>query len=419
MPIKRARDDQERHPEQEINQEVLALGFLSAGDGRGEKQRRADPGQADPDDRRLDVDVAQEVEGQEIVDRDPVEARAIIIGMRHDGAGRDLHQKQSCDHEKILADPPLARRQRPEGRQYGVHRRVVGIVQEELVDEQHDAEGEEGEAEADPGPTEGVGGGGVADQRLKGPVLGPGPCHARPPRNRRERGEHQKIRGLLGELRGKAVGRRPARSRIGDVERLGEVVTHTNDGGPNRRRQHDLRLRQIDALQIALHDRGRCGLLVRGERCEYLPGRRQGDIVLRLRAQPHQSRGGVILAIVGAHAVEAAIVHQVGFLETALARYDVVVSHEHRTVGAHEAGGLRWCQAVRRRRRPGEQREGDNGDDQQHPFEHIADGIFDRRIDAFGGQRHSFHLPFSVRFGLLLKPVWSDVSVGCVRASKD
>jgi hypothetical protein len=53
-------------------------------------------------------------------------------------------------------------------------------------------------------------------------------------------------------------------------------------------------------------------------------------------------------------------------------------------------GGLRRGEPVRRRRRPGEQREGQNGDDQQHPFEHVADGICDRRINAFGSQRHRF-----------------------------
>jgi hypothetical protein len=53
-------------------------------------------------------------------------------------------------------------------------------------------------------------------------------------------------------------------------------------------------------------------------------------------------------------------------------------------------GGLRRGEPVRRRRRPGEQREGQNGDDQQHPFEHVADGICDRRINAFGSERHRF-----------------------------
>jgi hypothetical protein len=60
--------------------------------------------------------VAQEVEGQEIVDGDAIKTRPIVIGMGHDDAGADLHQKQRGDDEKILANPLLARRQRPEGR---------------------------------------------------------------------------------------------------------------------------------------------------------------------------------------------------------------------------------------------------------------------------------------------------------------
>ena len=60
----RARDDEQRDPEQHIDQPVLALGFLAAGNGRGEEQRGADPGETDPNDRRLDMHVAQEVERQ-------------------------------------------------------------------------------------------------------------------------------------------------------------------------------------------------------------------------------------------------------------------------------------------------------------------------------------------------------------------
>ena len=56
--------------------------------------------------------------------------------------------------------------QRPERRQHRVHRRLVGVVEPVLVDEQHAAEREEREAEAGPGPHEGVGGRRVADFRL-------------------------------------------------------------------------------------------------------------------------------------------------------------------------------------------------------------------------------------------------------------
>ena len=181
-------------------------------------------------------------------------------------AGADLHQQQRRDDEKILADAPLAWRQRPERRQHRIHRRVVGIVQEELVDEQHHAEGEEGEAEADPGPTEGVGGGRVADQRLIGPVLGPGPGHARPPRHRRQRGEHQEIRRLARELRGEAVGRRPARWRDWRCSATWRDrrahVTMAAANGPGSTTSGFVRSMP---LQRAAACRGRRGLLVGGE----------------------------------------------------------------------------------------------------------------------------------------------------------
>ena len=171
-------------------------------------------------------------------------------------AGADLHQQQRGDDEKILADPPLAWRQRPERRQHRVHRRVVGIVQEELVDEQHHAEGEEGEAEADPGPTEGVGGGRVADQRLIGPVLGPGPVA--PGRRATVVSEENTRKSAVwrGELRVEAVGRRPARGGIGDVQRLGEIVAQLTMAAATGAGATTSCLRQIDALQLVLHGRG-------------------------------------------------------------------------------------------------------------------------------------------------------------------
>jgi len=54
----------------------------------------------------------------------------------------------------------------------------VGIVQMKTVGEQHDTEGENREAEAGPGPDEGVGSRGVADLGLVGPVFRPRPGSA-------------------------------------------------------------------------------------------------------------------------------------------------------------------------------------------------------------------------------------------------
>src|SRR6185312_17341284 len=95
---------------------------------------------------------------------------------------------------------PLARGQRPKRREHRIHRLDVRIAEKELVNEEHYAKREKGEAEADPGPKEGVRGGRVTDQWLVGPVLGPRPCNARTPRHRGQRRKDDEIRGLAREL---------------------------------------------------------------------------------------------------------------------------------------------------------------------------------------------------------------------------
>ena len=266
---------------------MLALGLLAAGDNGREEQRRADPGQADPDDRRLDMDVTQEIERKVVVDRDPVKARPVVIGMGHDRAGGDLHQEQRRDDEKILPDASLARSQGTEHREHRVHRGVVGIIEEKLVDEQHDAESEEGEAETDPGPTERVGGRRVADQRLIGPVLRPRPCLTGPAGNRSERGVDQEIRRLPRDLRIETMSRGPTGRRVGDPKRLGDLVTHARHRCRDRFRQRHIRFGQVDALQIALHSGGGGRLLVLREAREGFGVYGHCNVVARGGAQPH------------------------------------------------------------------------------------------------------------------------------------
>ena len=106
----RAGDDDQRHPEQHIDEQPLAARLPAAGDRRGEKQAGADPAHTDPDDRRLDVHVAQEVERQEVVQVEPVEAAPVVVGVRHDRAGEDLQQQHGGDHQEVFADLALARR---------------------------------------------------------------------------------------------------------------------------------------------------------------------------------------------------------------------------------------------------------------------------------------------------------------------
>jgi hypothetical protein len=111
--------------------------------------------------------------------RDAVETAPVIVGVRHDCPGGNLHQKDDSNDEEILANLALAFCQGAKSHQYRVHRRIVGMVQPELIDEQHKAERQKCEAEASPRPNEGVRRRCISDLRFIRLVLGPGPTHGR------------------------------------------------------------------------------------------------------------------------------------------------------------------------------------------------------------------------------------------------
>src|SRR5579884_3874922 len=96
--------------------------------------------------------VAQEVEGKHVRQCNAVEAATIIVGMSHEGSGRNLQQQDKGNDKEIFSYPALTLGERAEFRQHRIHGRDIGIVQPELVDEKNDAERKESEAEADPGP---------------------------------------------------------------------------------------------------------------------------------------------------------------------------------------------------------------------------------------------------------------------------
>src|SRR6185312_16210571 len=157
VAYQRPGDDDERHPEQQVDEDSLSACFAPASDCRGEEEPGADPPHPDPDNRGLDVDVAQEVEGEDGRQIDAVEAAPVVIGMRHDRPRRDLQQEHSRDEDEIFARLALAWRQRDKPREERVHRPLIGISKEPLIDKQYGAKGEKREAEAGPGPNEGVG----------------------------------------------------------------------------------------------------------------------------------------------------------------------------------------------------------------------------------------------------------------------
>src|SRR4029077_11073508 len=84
------------------------------------------------------------------------------------------------------------------------------MVEPKLVDEQNQTEAQEREAEADPGPHEGIAGWRVADLRLVWLVLGPRPGHIGSAGYGCEGGVDQEVRSLQRLVLIQAVGGRPA-----------------------------------------------------------------------------------------------------------------------------------------------------------------------------------------------------------------
>ena len=129
------------------------------------------------------------------------------------------------------------------------------------IEPQHEAHREEGEAEADPGPLEGVGGRRVADRRLVRPVLGPRRVRmVRPASDRGDRGIDDEIGGLRAKRRVEALGRNPAGGQVDGVELGRELALQAADGLRDGVGQHDRRLRKVDPLQLLLHRRGGGGV---------------------------------------------------------------------------------------------------------------------------------------------------------------
>ena len=104
----RARDDDQSDPEQKIDQEALPRRFAAAGDGRCEEQGRADPRDADPHNRRLDVHITKKIKRQDVVQLQAIEAAPVIIGVGHDRAGCNLQEQDEGDDEEVLAHLALA-----------------------------------------------------------------------------------------------------------------------------------------------------------------------------------------------------------------------------------------------------------------------------------------------------------------------
>src|SRR6476661_5761749 len=109
------------------------------------------------------MEAPQEIEGQDVVELDAVEGRTVIIRMGHDRPRALRGKEYRSDDDEIFAGLDLAWGQSAILGKAPLHRSVVGMIEIGPVEPQHEPHRKEGEAEADPGPTEGVGRRRVAD----------------------------------------------------------------------------------------------------------------------------------------------------------------------------------------------------------------------------------------------------------------
>ena len=199
----RGGDDEQRDPEQQVDEKALPFRLAATGDRRSDEQPARDPAQTDPDDRRLQVEAPEEIVRQDVVELDAVERLAIVIGVGHDCSGALRGEEHQRDHQEIFAGLDLTGCQCPILGKAALHWRIIWVVEIGPIEPQHEAHREKGEAEADPRPLEGIGGRGVADRGLIGPVLRPrGVRMVGPPRHGRDRRVDNEIGGLRSEASG-------------------------------------------------------------------------------------------------------------------------------------------------------------------------------------------------------------------------
>ena len=97
----------------------------------------------------------------------------------------------------------------------------------------------------------------------------------------------------------------------------------------------------------------------------------------------------VILPEIRPHAVEAAVIHQIGFLKPRLAGLDIGCCHQNSAAGGNEPVRKGWRRFVSQLGGPAENGEGHDADDQQDPFEDVAHGVFGGPLDPFYLRRHA------------------------------
>ena len=93
--------------------------------------------------------------------------------------------------------------------------------------------------------------------------------------------------------------------------------------------------------------------------------------------QLFHDRGRIILTIIGAHAVQAPVIHQIGFLEASLARNDIRALNKHAAVGRDELLRLRGRALIGYFRRPDQKCRSQKSGREKNPFQDGTDRIRD------------------------------------------
>jgi hypothetical protein len=128
-----------------------------------------------------------------------------------------------------------------------------------------------------------------------------------------------------------------------------------------------LKLRPHRVTNRCLLNRRNCCILV----AELLAG----EIIFDQACQANEGPSRIVLSEVRAHAIEAAVVHQVGLLEPGLASDDVLIRGEDRARIGHENRRLWRSTIICEDSRPGEQHKTYDGNSKQNPLQHVANSI--------------------------------------------
>ncbi|HXP05524.1 MAG TPA: hypothetical protein VN808_15505 [Stellaceae bacterium] len=158
------------------------------------------------------------------------------------------------------------------------------------------------------------------------------------------------------------------------------------------REGHDA-LGKVGPLKLRAHCRLDRGALFWSQVGKSLAGLGLSDVLLGQRRQPDEVGGRVILAEIRPHAIKAAVIHQVSLLEPGLAGDDVGAGHQGHTVGGDDAIGKRRRLLIGEAGGPAEHGETRDGDDQENPFEDVADRVLRQAGPRVHLGRHLSFLP--------------------------